>query len=71
MLVGVVGYIVFRVCGGVIIVTVYSGFRGGGGVVEFNFFLGVCVVWGCLAGCFVVWRCFVVCLGVVLLLNST
>ena len=56
--------------------------HGGWGVVRFlNWFLfavgcgffflcWVCLVWGCLGGLLVVWRVFLVCLGVVLLLNS-
>jgi len=46
---------------GLITVACYSGFLG-------VFFC--CRVWGCFRGCFVVWGVFVVCLGVVLVLNS-
>ena len=44
-----------------------SGVEGGVGCIPL--FMGVSV-WGCFRGLLVVWRVFLVCLGVVLLLNS-
>lgn len=60
-----VGYIVFRGVGGVIIVTVYSGFRGGGGWLGSSVFLGgVCglgLFGGLFGGLAVFWGLFWCC----------